>query len=233
MTFSGFPDVPITRLAVAFSGGPGSLFVAAPDLCADPGELTGDFVAQSGATRHDTAPLAVVGRCGAPGSTGGKGGSGGGGGDGGGGGGITGRGSGRNSAATAPSARLSFSGRSGRSAKLAITVAVGRNEPDLKLVKISLPRGISLYRPKLTEGVLVKLDGHPHARTVHLVRRTLTVSLGDAARTAVVTLTHPALVVSGLLARNIREHAVRVRVVVTIIDADRTTTTLHLTGATR
>ncbi len=79
VTFNGFPDVPITHLAVAFSGGSGSLFVAAPDLCADPGELTGDFVAQSGATRHDTAPLAVVGSCGAPGSTGGAGGSGGGG----------------------------------------------------------------------------------------------------------------------------------------------------------
>ena len=177
--FNGIPDVPITHLVVAFFGGPSALLVAGPNLCSHPGALVGDFVAQSGATAHDTAPLTVVGNCssGGGGRGTGRGGSGG--------------STAKSPTAKRPTARLSFSGLSGRSARLTLMVAAGRNEPDLKLVKIRLPSGLSLHDPKLTRGVVVRLDGHARAKTVRLVKGTLTVSLGGDGRVAVITLTRP------------------------------------------
>lgn len=220
VTFSGIPDVPITQLVVAFSGGAGSLLVAGPNLCSHPGALAGDFIAQTGATAHDTAPL-VAGNCSSSGGGGG-----------------TGRGG--SSSATAkrpttrpPTARLSLSGLPGRSAKLTLTVAAGRNEPDLKLVKVQFPSGLSVQHSKLTRGVSIKLDGHTRAKAIRLAKRTLTVSLGGVGRVAVIALKNPALVLTRALATKIREHkALRINLRVTVTDAKGKNTRMRVSAAT-
>ena len=221
VTFSGIPDVPITQLVVAFSGGPSSLLVAGPNLCSRPGALTGDFIAQSGETAHDSAPL-VAGNCSSSGGGGGtgRGGSGG--------------ATAKRPTTRPPTARLSFSGLPGRSAQLTLTVAAARNEPDLKVVKIQFPSGLSLEHSKLTRGVIIKLDGHNRVKTVRLVKKTLTVSLGGAGRVAVIVLKNPALVLTRALAKKIRELKVlRVNLIVTVIDAKGRNTRLRVSAATR
>ena len=222
VTFNRLPDVPIAQLVVAFSGGPNSLFVACLNVCAHPGALAADFVAQNGASAHHTAPLTVVGKC----SSGGGG---------------TGTSRSGSSGATAkrptgrpPTARLTFSGLPGGSAQLTLTVAAGRNEPDLKLVKIEFPSGLSVQHSKVTRGVIIKLDGHIRAKTIRLAKRTLTVSLGGAGRVGVIALKHGALVLTRALATKIREHkTVRINLIVTVIDAKGRNTRLRVSAAAR
>ena len=218
--FYGIPDVPITQLVVAFSGGPRSLLLAGPNLCSHPGALAGDFIGQTGATAHDTASL-IVGNCSS--------------GEGGGGTGRGGSGSptAKRPTSRPPTARLSVNGLPGRSAKLTLTVAAGRNEPDLNLVKIQFPSGLSLHHSQLTRGVIIKLDGHTRAKTVRLVKKTLTVSLGGVGRVAVIVFKNPALVITRALATKIREHkALRVNLIVTVIDANGRNTRLRVSAAT-
>ena len=219
-TFNGIPDIPITDLVIAFPGGPSSLLVAGPDLCAHPGVVSGDFTAQNDAIGDDTRPLTVVGSCPSVG-------------EGLGGGGV-GRGVGRGSTARPPSTHLTLSGLSGRSPRLALSVLAGRNEPGLKVLKIRVPNGLSLHRVKPTSGVTVKLGGHAHIKTVRIANRMLTVSLRDNTRVAGIGLTKPALRVTRSLATRIRRHKlIHLTVLVTVIDTNGRETRLRVIATTR
>ena len=61
-TFTGLPDVPLSRFRLDLAGGEQGVFQLASDLCvADPPPVTAAFVAQSGKTAAETKALAVAG----------------------------------------------------------------------------------------------------------------------------------------------------------------------------
>jgi hypothetical protein len=61
-TFTGLPDVPLSRFRLDLLGGEQGVFQLASDLCAaDPPAVTAAFVAQSGRTATDAKALAVAG----------------------------------------------------------------------------------------------------------------------------------------------------------------------------
>jgi hypothetical protein len=61
-TFVNLPDIPLTKLAVTFNGGPGSLFVAqASSICTPPQPTLGDFVGANGATAQQSVATTLLG----------------------------------------------------------------------------------------------------------------------------------------------------------------------------
>jgi hypothetical protein len=62
-TFTGLPDVPLTRFELNLAGGDAGVFQLSADVCAaQPGPSVGaSYVAHSGATASETVPLAVEG----------------------------------------------------------------------------------------------------------------------------------------------------------------------------
>jgi hypothetical protein len=69
VSFTGIPDIPITRLEVRLGGGPNSLLSVGSGLCSQPQTVSGQFGAQSGATAIVSSTLAVNGCDGSAGST--------------------------------------------------------------------------------------------------------------------------------------------------------------------
>ena len=67
-TFTGLPDVPLARFALALDGGPSGLFGAGADLCAlrTPPVVTAAYTAQSGRQTTERQALARVGCTAAP-----------------------------------------------------------------------------------------------------------------------------------------------------------------------
>ena len=66
-TFTGLPDVPLSRFQLDLAGGAEGVFQLGSDLCvAAPPQVTAAFVAQSGAQAAETKPLAVAGCTPAP-----------------------------------------------------------------------------------------------------------------------------------------------------------------------
>ena len=62
-TFTGLPDVPLSRFALNLDGGPTGAFLLASDLCATkaPPTVAATFAAQSGKQTAETKPLKVEG----------------------------------------------------------------------------------------------------------------------------------------------------------------------------
>jgi hypothetical protein len=67
-TFTGLPDVPLSRFALDLDGGPKGAFQIGQDLCAlaAPPRVTATFVAQSGRQRAESKPMRVEGCTPAP-----------------------------------------------------------------------------------------------------------------------------------------------------------------------
>jgi hypothetical protein len=60
-TFTGIPDVPLSRFKLDFTGGTSGLVGTTADICKTPPSLTGEFVAHSGKTATVTSPATVEG----------------------------------------------------------------------------------------------------------------------------------------------------------------------------
>jgi hypothetical protein len=61
-TFTGLPDVPLSRFQLDLPGGPSGLFQASEDLCAaEPPQVTAAFAAHSGARASETKTMTVAG----------------------------------------------------------------------------------------------------------------------------------------------------------------------------
>jgi hypothetical protein len=223
VTFGGLPDVPITSVQLAFSPGLNSLLVAGANLCSQPSTLSGDFVAQSGATAHDGPMLTVLGSCSVAGGV--HGGTGGGG---------TGGGGTHRVAVKPPTARVSFTGLAGNSPRLTLRILAGQNSPDLKSVAIRLPAALAVNRSRLTRGLLVVVDGRSRLRRATLVKGWLTIVFGSHGRLAVITLRHPTLDVrQRVVARRGQHRARQLRLTVAITDVSGDKTVVRPAAAAR
>ncbi|MBV9727347.1 MAG: hypothetical protein JO299_19485 [Gammaproteobacteria bacterium] len=193
------PDVPITSLAVSFDGGPNSLLKRSGNLCAAGQSVQADLSAYSGATAHLAVPVS------------GCGGSGGGGGS-------------AVSGAKAPRASIKL-GR-GKHPRLKLEASAGQGAPALKTVALKLPAGVQIDKGKLPHGVSVVADGKRVSGGASGGRHSLTVSLGGGARTIVIALRSPSLVLGS---RILKHKLHRLKALVTLTDTSGKQTQLTLT----
>jgi subtilase family serine protease len=110
--------------------------------------------------------------------------------------------------------------------RLSFAVTAGRNEPSIKSVNITLPRGLHFTKSRATVTVTGPKGKHLKL-TARLVRGALLLTLKTASPQLHVTISSPRLAASSsLTAALARHHAERVTVTVRVTDAGKVTTRL-------
>jgi hypothetical protein len=114
---------------------------------------------------------------------------------------------------------------------LSLTVTAGRDEPGLKTISISLPRGLHFSKSRATVTVS-GAKGKPLKFTAGLQRATLVITLRTASSQLLVTVASPRLAASGSLTAAIARHqTTQVALTLRVTDAGKLTT--RLTAKTR
>jgi len=128
---------------------------------------------------------------------------------------------------TAPKlSRVSLSSVGAARPKLALTVAAGRDAPELKSISVTLPRGLHFTRSRATVTVTAK-NGRRLRFTVSLQRAALVLKLRSTAEQVRVTISSPRLAASDSLTAALARHqATRVTLTVRVTDAGKRTTRL-------
>ncbi len=122
--------------------------------------------------------------------------------------------------------RLSVSRVGAAQPRLSFIVTAGRNEPSIKSVNITLPRGLHFTESRATVTVAGPKGKHLKF-TARLVRGALVLTLKTASPQLHVTISSPRLAASSsLTAALARHHAERVTVTVRVTDAGKVTTRL-------
>ncbi|HEY2260294.1 MAG TPA: protease pro-enzyme activation domain-containing protein [Solirubrobacteraceae bacterium] len=123
---------------------------------------------------------------------------------------------------------VSLTGLAKGKPKLSFSVAAAQGTPSLKVVSISLPKGLSFARraKALGKGLTLK-NGRKLKFKTKLKRGVLTISLKKSTRKASITAARPALGVSRSLASKVRRHKVKkLTVVLKLTDTAKRTTKL-------
>ena len=115
-------------------------------------------------------------------------------------------------------------------AKLSFTLAAGKNAARLKTITIALPKGLGFSRSKkdLAKGSPSRLAAYAQVHREGQPRE-LTVTLKPPTSSAQVTISSPAITVSGTLAKKVKDGKVKtLSVLVTVFDTDHRTTGVTL-----
>ncbi len=207
-TFTGVPDIPLSDLQVALTGGPDAAFAS---TCATPsGNATGSFTSQDGDLHaSSTAPFMVTG-CPAPAGGGGGGGTGGGG-TGGGGGGGGGGGTGPRPIALPKISSARLAGLRRGHPVLSFTVLAARGTPKLTSVTVQLPRGLRIMRHRVRRHLVVRgLSVHnAKVKTIFIKGGKLVITLRRPSARVPIRISSLALHESTGLHRKARRHHVR------------------------
>jgi Tol biopolymer transport system component len=130
------------------------------------------------------------------------------------------------------SSHASLSGVGKRRAKLGFTLTVGRNAAAIKVITIGLPKGLgfSTSKKNLAKAINVKSAGARKLKfTAEAGHGKLTITLKTAASNARVTISSPAISVSGALAGSVKHHKVKtLQVTLSAADTGHRTTRLTL-----
>lgn len=229
-TFTGVPDIPLSDLRVALTGGPDAAFAS---TCTTPsGTATGGFTTQDGdRVATSPAPFTVTG-CPAPsaggGGTGGPGGTGGTSGMGGTGGG----GAGSHPVARPTLTGVSLSGvRRGRPV-LSFTVLAARQPPKLTSVTVQLPRGLRIVRHRFHGRLVLRglRVGNATVKSIFVKAGKLVITLRQPSARMSIRVGPLALGESAGLRGRARHHHVRY---LRLIVAVTTATPRHVTTLSR
>ncbi len=166
---SNIPDLPISSLTLTLPGGPNSLFRAGVHLCSAPQKFSGAFTAWSGATANPSAPATVTG---CPTSS-----------------------AKRADTQRAAVVRLHIPGshstrRVSSKSKLVVRTDAART------ISVRLPRVLRVDPHAFSRAITVLVDGRRVGARIGFVGDVLRIYLPRTGRTAVITITPPAVTAS-------------------------------------